>query len=59
MTTGHDGLLNAIKVAIDQLINDKSVPQRQIIGELNYVREYIGSAIPINGDETAAERDEI
>ena len=59
MTTTHQGLLNAIKVAIDQLVNDKSVPHRQTIRELKYIREYIASAIAINGDKTMAERDEI
>ena len=59
MTTPHERLLIAIKVAIDQLVNDNSVPKRQLIRELEYIQEYIRSAIPTNGRETAAERDEI
>ena len=59
MTTTHERLLSTIKVAIDQLVNDNSVPKRQLIRELEYIQEYIRSAIPTDGRETAAERDEI
>ena len=34
MTTTHEELLDVIKVAIEQLANDQSVPQRQTIREL-------------------------
>jgi hypothetical protein len=47
MATTHEELLNTIKIAIDQLANDQSVPQRQTIRELIDIREYIGSAVEI------------
>jgi hypothetical protein len=47
MITTHEELLNTIKIAIDQLANDQSVPQRQTIRELTDIREYIGSAIEL------------
>jgi hypothetical protein len=53
----HDELLKSIKATIDQLANDASVPQRQIIRELREMHHYIGSIIPIVEIETA-ERNE-
>jgi hypothetical protein len=47
MITTHEELLDTIKIAIDQLATDQSVPQRQTIRELTDIREYIGSAIEI------------
>jgi len=35
MATTHEELLNTIKIAIDQLANDQSVPQRQTLRELD------------------------
>jgi|GraSoi2013_115cm_1033766.scaffolds.fasta_scaffold462014_1 hypothetical protein len=52
MTTTHEELLDTIKIAIDQLANDQSVPQRQTIRELVDIREYLGSAIEIIRHET-------
>jgi hypothetical protein len=52
MTTTHEELLDTIKIAVDQLANDQSVPQRQTIRELVDIREYIGSAIDIIRHET-------
>jgi hypothetical protein len=59
MITTHEELLNTIKVAIDQLANDQSVPQRQTIRELVDIREYLGSAIEIIRRETGAERNDL
>jgi hypothetical protein len=53
MTATHEELLNTIKIAIDQLGNDQSVPQRQTIRELIDIREYIGSAIEVIRHEAA------
>jgi hypothetical protein len=47
MATAHDELLNTIKLAIDQLGKDESVPRRQIIRELIDIREYLGSTVDI------------
>ena len=58
MTATHEELLDMIKVAIEQLANDQSVPQRQTIRELQNIREYIGSAIEIIHDETTDELDD-
>ena len=52
MTATHEELLDMLKVAIEQLANDQSVPQRQTIRELIDIREYIGSAIEIIHNET-------
>jgi hypothetical protein len=52
MTTTHEELLDTIKIAVDQLASDQSVPQRQTIRELVDIREYIGSAIEIIRHET-------
>jgi hypothetical protein len=52
MATTHEELLNTIKIAIDQLANDQSVPQRQTLRELVNIREYIGLAIEIIRHET-------
>jgi len=53
MTTTHEELLDVIKIAIDQLANDQSVPHRQTIRELIDIREYLGSAIEIIRHETS------
>jgi hypothetical protein len=58
MTVTHEELLDMIKVAIEQLANDQSVPQKQTIRELQDIREYIGSAIEIIHNETTAEVDD-
>ena len=58
MTATHEELLDMLKVAIEQLANDQSVPQRQTIRELQNIREYIGSAVKIIHDETTAELDD-
>jgi len=34
MTATHEELLDMLKVAIEQLANDQSVPQRQTVREL-------------------------
>jgi hypothetical protein len=52
MTTTHEELLDMIKVAIEQLANDQSVPQTQTVRELQSLREHIGSTIEIIHDET-------
>jgi hypothetical protein len=52
MATTHEELLEAIKIAIDRLASDQSVPQKQTIRELVNVREYIGSAIELMRRET-------
>jgi hypothetical protein len=48
----HEELLSMIKAAIEQLANDKSVPQRQTIRELKEIQAYVGSAIPVVDNET-------
>ena len=58
MTVTHEELLDMIKVAIEQLANDQSVPQKQTVRELQNIQEYIGSAIEIIHDETTAELDD-
>jgi uncharacterized protein YgfB (UPF0149 family) len=58
MTVTHEELLDMIKVAIEQLANDQSVPQKQTTRELQDIREYIGSAIEIIHHETTAEVDD-
>jgi hypothetical protein len=39
MIVTHEELLDMIKVAIEQLANDQSVPQKQTIRELQDIRE--------------------
>jgi hypothetical protein len=47
MASAHDELLNTIKLAIDQLGKDESVPRRQTLRELIDLREYLGSTVDI------------
>ena len=58
MTATHEELLDMLKVAIEQLANDQSVPQKQTVRELQNIQEYIGSAIEIIHDETTVELDD-
>ena len=52
MATAHDELVNTVKIAIDRLGNDQSVPRKQTIRELIDIREYLGSTIDIIRHET-------
>jgi uncharacterized protein (UPF0147 family) len=55
MTTTHEEMLNTIKITIDQLANDRSVPRRRTMRELIDIREYLQSATEIIRDETIGE----